>query len=74
MSGDGPERDRETSQSVAQSLRQATQLLLQAAERLDPQPSPVGLDLPRIATATNNSQSGSALRESIDSLRSSCGG
>ena len=67
------ERETEASQSVAQSLRQATQLLLQAAERLDPQPSPVpSVGLPR--TSTNNSQSGSALRECIGSLRSSRSG
>ena len=73
------EQDSEASQSVAQSLHQSTQLLSQAAEHLDPHPSPAvpAADTPSIGlprAASNNSQSASGLRECLDSLRSSRGG
>ena len=63
--------DREARQSVAQSLRQATQLLLLAAERLDASDSlsTCAHDTPRTEPASETSQPRPALRECLDSLR-----
>ena len=63
--------EQETSRSVAHSLRQATQLLLQAAERLESSSSTPIRDAPGTESAVGPSPSRMALRKCLDSLRSS---